>query len=262
MKEINIGFIGFGNMGSAMAKGLLKTNSIAKDKIWACARNFEKLKNTCADLGIHACMDAYEVAEKSDMIILAVKPYQLEDVIAPVKEQLKDKIVISIAAGKSFAALESLLAAGTAHLSTIPNTPISTGNGVIVCEQTHSLNAAQLSLFQTLFSPCAQLIFVDTALLSAAGTLSGCGPAFVFVMIEALADAGVKYGLDRATAYALISAMVKGSGALQLESGQHPGVLKDAVCSPKGTTIKGIGALEEHGFRTALIQAIDAIEGK
>lgn len=260
LDQINVGFIGFGNMGSAMAEGMLKTKSISSKQLWACARNKEKLQGRCQALGIHPCDDAQSVLKQCNVIILAVKPYQLAMVIDPLKDQLKDKIIISIAAGKPFAELEKLLPEGTAHLSTIPNTPISTGNGVIVCEQTHSLDDLQLEIVKKLFSPCAQMIFVETKLLSIAGTLSGCGPAFVFLMIEALADAGVKYGLDRATAYDLVSAMVKGSGALQSETKQHPGVLKDAVCSPKGTTIKGISALEENGFRSALIQAIDAIE--
>ncbi len=261
-KEINIGLIGFGNMGQAMVQGLLKTKSVQAGNVWACARNKEKLQKNCDELGIHACRDAEEVVSNSDLVLLAVKPYQLQEVLEPIKEQLKEKIVVSIAAGKPFAELEKMLSQGTAHLSIIPNTPIATGNGVIVCEQTHSLNEEQLALFASLFSPCAQLIYVETNLLSVAGTISGCGPAFVFLMIEALGDAGVKYGLDRKSAYTLASAMIKGSGALQLESAQHPGALKDAVCSPKGTTIKGISALEERGFRSALIHAIDAIEGK
>ena len=145
------------------------------------------------------------VIAASDVVILAVKPYQLEDVLAPIREQLKEKLILSVAAGMPFASLESMLAPVCAHLSMIPNTPISTGNGVIVCEQTHSLSEEQLQLINDLFSPCAQLVFVHTDQLSVAGTLSGCGPAFVFLMIEALADAGVKYGLERAKAYAPVS---------------------------------------------------------
>lgn len=262
MKEqMVIGFIGFGNMGQAMAQGLLKSGSVDKEQICACARNQEKLSKNCAALGVRPLADAGAVVAASDVVVLAVKPYQLEEVLAPLQEALKEKLVLSVAAGMPFEQLEGLLAKGTAHISTIPNTPIATGNGVIVCEQTHSLNAAQLQLLDDLFSPCAQLIFVSTQQLSIAGTLSGCGPAFVFLMIEALADAGVRYGLERAKAYALVGAMVKGSGALQQESMQHPGALKDAVCSPKGTTIRGICALEESGFRAALIRAVCAIEG-
>lgn len=257
-----IGLIGFGNMGQAMAQGLLKSGSVGKGQICACARDQEKLDRNCAALGVRPMRNVSQVIAASDVVILAVKPYQLEDVLAPIREQLKEKLILSVAAGMPFASLESMLAPGCAHLSMIPNTPISTGNGVIVCEQTHSLSEEQLQLINDLFSPCAQLVFVHTDQLSVAGTLSGCGPAFVFLMIEALADAGVKYGLERAKAYALASAMVKGSGALQMESAQHPGALKDAVCSPKGTTIRGICALEESGFRAALIRAIDAIEGR
>lgn len=262
MNNLNIGFIGFGNMAQAMAKGLLQCGVLSAQQIYACARNYEKLQKNCERFGIHACEQAQQTVISSDIVILAVKPYQLEQVTAPLKHLLKEKIVISVAAGMPYEKMKEMLEPVTAHLSMIPNTPISTGCGVIVCEKTHTLNEQQLETVKKLFENCAQLVFVDTDLLSIAGTLSGCGPAFAFLFIEALADAGVKYGLTRDVAYQLVSGMLKGSGALQLESGQHPGVLKDAVCSPKGTTIRGIGALEEKGFRSALIHAIDAIEGK
>ncbi len=260
-EKYSIGFIGFGNMGEAMAKGLLAKGSVQGEQVYACARNLDRLQARCHALGVQACASPQEVVKAADVIVLAVKPHQLAQVVAPLREVLREKIVLSIAAGMPFAAMETLLAEGTAHLSMIPNMPIAIGEGVIVCEQTHSLTPEQTACVEALFSPCAQLVFVESAQLSIAGTLAGCGPAFLFVLIEALGDAGVKYGLSRAQAYTLAAAMVKGSGALQLASNQHPGALKDAVCSPKGTTIQGISALEEAGFRSALIRCIDAIEG-
>ena len=157
---------------------------------------------------------------------------------------------------------ERLLAPGTHHLSTIPNTPVSVGEGIIVCERRHSLSDAEWQAVRELFGRIGLVPTVDTAQLSAAGTICGCGPAFIALSIEALADAAVKHGIARDEAYRMVSQMVVGTGRLQLESGEHPGRLKDQVCSPGGTTIRGVAELERRGLRGALIDAVDAIEGR
>ena len=130
----------------------------------------------------------------------------------------------------------------------------------MVCEDRHSLSDEQLDAVRALFAGCALLVFVSSEQLAIAGTISGCGPAFACMMVEALADAGVKHGLQRSQAYQLAAGMLKGTGALLLQTGEHPAVLKDAVCSPKGTTIKGVEALEENGMRHALMAAVDAAQ--
>ena len=262
MNEMKVGWIGFGNMAKAMAQGLIGSGSIAADDLYACARDQQKLAANTAALGMHACKDSQELVSCCDLEIVAVKPYQVKDVLMPLRDALQDKIVLSVAAGMPFDVYEELLAPDTAHISTIPNTPIAAQAGVIVCEARHSLNAKQLTAVKALFDRCALLVFVDSEQLSVAGTISGCGPAFACMMVEALADAGVKHGLQRTQAYQLAAGMIKGSGALLLQSGEHPAALKDAVCSPKGTTIRGVAALEENGFRHALIAAVDAAEQK
>ena len=233
MDQLKVGWIGFGNMAKAMAQGLIGSGRIAPDALYACARDQKKLQDNTATLGMHACPDARTLVEAVDLVIVAVKP---------------------------FAAYEELLAPGSAHISTMPNTPIAAQAGVMVCEERHSLSDEQLDAVKTLFAGCALLVFVSSEQLAIAGTISGCGPAFACMMVEALADAGVKHGLQRSQAYQLAAGMLKGTGALLLQTGEHPAVLKDAVCSPKGTTIKGVEALEENGMRHALMAAVDAAQ--
>lgn len=259
---MKLGFIGYGNMASAIAKGLVEHNVLSNKEIYACARNYDKLVENTNKLGIHPCDRIESLIESCDVLVVAVKPYQIRDVLAPVKDLLKDKILVSIAAGVYFDEYEAMLYPSTHHISTIPNTPISTGKGIMVCEQTHSLSKEDLNLFESIFSKIALLEFVDTNHFSIAGTLAGCTPAFTAMYLEALGDAGVKYGLTRETSYRLAAKMIEGVGSLYLENHDHPGAMKDAVCSPGGTTIKGVSALEKNSFRGTIIEAIDAIEGK
>lgn len=253
-----IGFIGFGNMAQAMAKGLVEHAGLEGSRITACAAHFDKLEASCKPLGANAVHTPAEVAEASDLIIVAVKPYMVADVLAPAREALAGKAVVSVAAGLLFDFYEDLLGAGSHHLSTIPNTPIAVGCGVIACEQKHSLGADEWETFTGLFGDIALIEPVAGHLLSTASAVAGCGPAFAAMFLESLADGGVKNGLPRATAYRLAAQMMAGTAQLHLATGTHPGAMKDAACSPGGTTIKGVAALEAAGLRNALISAVDA----
>ena len=262
LDKIKVGFIGFGNMAQALAEGLIIKEVIKPNQIYACSKNWEKLYKNTKEKGMNPCKTSEELVKESDIVIIAVKPYLIPEVITPIKEILKKKIVISVAAGYSFEKYEALLSPGTSHLSTIPNTPVSIGEGIIIAENRHSLSDEEYQLVEELFSKIALLQFVDSKQLSIAGTLSGCGPAFTSMFIEALADAAVKHGLTREISYKLASQMVAGTGKLQIATGKHPGEMKDAVCSPGGTTIVGVATLERKGLRSAVIDAIDAIETK
>lgn len=253
-----IGFIGFGNMAQAMAKGLVEHAGFDGGRITACAAHFDKLETSCKPLGANAVHTPAEVAEASDLVIVAVKPYMVADVLAPAREALAGKAVVSVAAGLLFDFYEDLLGAGSHHLSTIPNTPIAVGCGVIACEQKHSLTTDEWETFTGLFGGIALIEPVAGHLLSTASAVAGCGPAFAAMFLESLADGGVKNGLPRATAYRLAAQMMAGTAQLHLATGTHPGAMKDAVCSPGGTTIKGVAALEAAGLRNALISAVDA----
>ena len=141
----------------------------------------------------------------------------------------------------------------------MPNTPVAVGEGVVLFEEKNTLTEDELKTVRKYFESTGIVETVPGNLMGIAGTLTGCGPAFVDLFIEAYADAGVKYGLKRDQAYRLVSAMIKGSASLQLATGKHPGVLKDEVCSPGGTTIRGVTTLERDGFRNACIESIDSI---
>lgn len=258
--DIKIGFIGFGNMAQAMAKGLVNFGGFDGKKIYACAGRYEKLLDNAKRIGVNGMKNAAEVAENSDFVVLAVKPRQMQAAISSALDLLNGKAVISVAAGFDFDECEKILKPNTRHISTIPNTPISVGEGIIVCEKRHSLTEEEYRAFAEIFGKTAMIETVETAQLSIAGTISGSAPAFTAMYLEALGDAGVKHGLPREAAYRMAAKMLRGTGGLFLRNGGHPGTLKDAVCSPGGTTIRGVGALEKCGFRGAVIGAVDATE--
>lgn len=265
MKELNalkIGFIGFGNMAQAIAKGLIGQKVVRPEQLYACAKHWDKLCENTGALGMHAEKSAAEVADAVDIVFVAVKPYMIHQVLTPVRDILHKKVVVSVAAGYPFEKYEEVLLSGTHHLSTIPNTPVSIGEGIFVCENRHSLTPEEYETVHKLLSGISLVIPVETAQLSIAGTICGCGPAFVAMFMEAMADAAVMHGIPRAAAYEMVSQMTAGTGKLQLASGAHPAAMKDAVCSPNGTTIVGVAALERKGLRSAVIDAVDAIERK
>lgn len=259
-RDVRIGFMGFGNMASAMADGWIASGAIAGDRMCACAGRYDALVERCDRRGMRAMRTAAEVAAAADVLVVAVKPYMIEGVLGPIAGALAGKVVLSVAAGWDCAAYERVIP-GTRHLSTVPNTPVAINEGVIACEKASTLTDDDRTLLFELLGLLGKAVEVETRLLSVAGTVGGCTPAFVAMVIEALGDAAVKHGIPRATAYEIVSQMMVGTARLQLETGQHPGAMKDAVCSPGGTTIKGVAELERCGMRSAFISAIDAIEG-
>ncbi len=261
LEQMKIGFLGFGNMAQAMAKGFLR-NGIAPKQIFACAAHWDKLKKNAEAVGAVPCQSALETAEKSDILIAAVKPYLMEEVLSPLREALCGKILVSVAAGWNFERLNALLGSKIHCLSTMPNTPVAVGEGVVLLEEAHSLTKEEYRTVQELLSLLGTVEFLPCAQLDAAGKLSGCGPAFAAMFLEALGDAGVYHGLPRQLAYRLAAQMLTGTGKLLLETGDHPGAMKDAVCSPGGSTIAGVAQLERDGFRAAVINAIDAVKNR
>ena len=257
-----LGFIGMGNMAQALATGFIKSGSIEKADVFAYAPHQDKLQKNAQRIGFTPCTGLKELAEKCDTLVMACKPYQIEDVIAELQDVLPGKALVSIAAGWDFARYEKALPSGVRVQFIMPNTPAMVGEGVLLFEETNSLEAEERKEIWNLFSSVGLTVELPSSLMGIGGTVTGCGPAFVDLFLEAYADAAVKYGMKRADAYRLISQMVLGSAKLQLATGEHPGVLKDNVCSPAGTTIRGVTALEEQGFRNACIKSIDAIMKK
>ncbi|RSX54104.1 pyrroline-5-carboxylate reductase [Bifidobacterium goeldii] len=263
--DITIGFIGYGNMAQAIARGLVDAGVVNGGQIVACAAHYDKLEHTTAELGARPLHNATEVAAAADVVVIAIKPYQIEAVVGPIAAELAKpgKIVVSIAAGWDLGKYRELFGADFENIHvqcTIPNTPMAVGKGVLVTEADNTLTGAQNETFEALFSPISLIERVDTAHMNIAMCIAGCAPAFTDMYIEALGDAGVKYGLQRAAAYRMAAKMIEGVGALYMATETHPGAMKDAVCSPGGTTIRGVAQLEKDGFRGAIINAVDAIE--
>lgn len=255
----SLGFIGMGNMAQALAQGFIASGALKGERVFAYAPHQEKLRANAERIGFQPVASLTELAAAADTLVMACKPYQIESVVAELGDALSGKALVSIAAGWDFARYESVLPQSTRFQFVMPNTPAMVREGVLLFEEKTSLEKAERQELMDLFSTVGVVEVVPSRLMSAAGTVTGCGPAFVDLMIEAYADAAVKYGVPRDRAYALVAQMVKGSAALALETKEQPGVLKDAVCSPGGTTIRGVCSLEEDGFRAACIHSIDAI---
>ena len=196
------------------------------------------------------------------MIVLAVKPWQKEEVLAPLAELFQGKILISVlAGGTSHSDLAKLLPEGAEILSTIPNTPVAVGQGIWICSAEHSLSSESQNVFEEIFGQTGIIEYHDEMSQDIASTISGCGPAYAAMIIEALADVGVYYGLKREEAIRISAQMLAGTGAYAARGDVPPSVMKDQVCSPGGTTIKGVLALEETGLRASLHAAIQAVMG-
>lgn len=261
---MKIGFLGFGSMNSAVCDGLLLKGAVAPCDAYATGRNQEKLAANCAQRGINACASNDELIANSDIIVIGLHKADMEEGLgvgahatADAETKFQGKILVSIAAGCGYDFYEDILPAGSMHISTIPNTPISVGEGIIVAEDIHTFSDEALAAFEAVFGRAALIEYVPPKHLALGGCIAGSTPAFAAMMIEALGDAGVKYGLSRKAAYRLVAQMMAGTGKLAVTTGQHPAEMKDAVCSPGGSTILGVHALERMGFRAALEAAVD-----
>lgn len=257
---MKIGFIGMGNMAQAIAAGFVKSKKIASQDLFAYAPNQQKLKANAQRIGFNPCASNEELVKSVDTVFVCCKPYQIQGVLEEVKNELKGKALVSVAAGWTFDSYaECFDTSKTRVLCIMPNTPARIGAGVILLEDKHSLSQDEFDQIKNLLSSLGLLESLPASLMGIGGAISGCGPAFMDLIIEAYADAAVKYGMQRPQAYRLVSQTMFGSAGLQLATGEHPGLLKDAVCSPGGTTIRGVCALENAGLRTACVQSIDAI---
>ncbi len=249
-------FIGCGNMGQAMLKGILSSQKLSKDEIMATTRSRETLGKLKDAYGIKTSQDNKEAAAWGDVIILAVKPQMYDAVIGDIKEELKGKIILSIAAGKSLAQLEELLGNETKIIRAMPNTPAMVQEGITALCPNKNIEEEELNTIEDILSAFGKTEVIEEKQMDAFIGICGSSPAYVFMFIEALADGAVKEGLPRSKAYKMAAQAVLGSAKLVLETGKHPGELKDMVCSPGGTTIEAVAALEEYGFRSSVIKAV------
>lgn len=248
------GFIGCGNMGSAIARALRKkpADIIVSDRSG-------RAKAFAGELGL-GYSDNPDIASRCDRIFLAVKPHMMQEVLAPLQDILQKRkpLLITMAAGLTITQIEAFAGGPLPVIRMMPNTPTAIGRGVIQYCRNALVSDKVLGEWLKDMAPCGLLDPLEERLIDAASALSGCGPAYMYIFLEALADGAVACGIPRAKAMEYAAATMAGAAEMVLASGSHPGALKDAVCSPGGSTIAGVRVLEQHGFRSAAMDCVIA----
>jgi len=254
-----IAFLGTGNMAEALVKGLLRAGAASPAELVCAEPREERRREIAGRYGVQVVASNRQAVAGADVVLLSVKPQAMDAVLAEIAGDLGGgTLVISIAAGVSIAAIAGKLPPAARIVRTMPNTPALVGAGAAALAAGPHSTPADLELAKRIFDAVGTAVVVAEPLLDAVTGLSGSGPAFVYLFIEALADGGVKAGLARTEALALAAQTVLGAAKMVLESGEHPGRLKDQVTSPGGTTIAGVHALEKAGFRGAVMDAVEA----
>ena len=254
-----LGFIGTGNMGGALARAACKV--LPPHQILLANRTWEKACQLAEELDCQVT-DNETIAKHADFIFLGVKPQMMAELLADIAPILATRqsrfLLVTMAAGLTISHIQEMAQGPYPVIRIMPNTPASIGEGMVLYTCCNNVTRSEEAAFLNAMSHAGRLAPLPEHLMDAGSAVSGCGPAFVDLFIEALADGGVACGLPRAQALEFAAQMVVGSAHLILESGKHPGQLKDAVCSPGGTTIQGVRALEESGFRGAVMNAVIA----
>lgn len=254
---MKIGFIGMGNMGYAMLKGILQVFS--SNNVIFTDVNKDRCKKVSEETGVEYAESNAECANKAKYVILAVKPQYYPAVLKNIENVIREEhVVISIAPGITVDSLKYSLGLEKRIVRAMPNTPALLGCGMTgICYDDKVFTFEEKDVIDKIFSSFGRYKKVEERLMSAVTCVSGSSPAYVYMFIEALADGAVKYGIPRDMAYEMAAQAVMGSAKMVLETNEHPAMLKDKVCSPGGTTIAGVSALEEFGFRNAIIKATD-----
>lgn len=254
---MNIGIIGAGNMASALAGGLIASEVIRADQLSVSDKNPANLVkwNT---MGVFTSEDNLEIIKHSEVIIFAVKPSILPNVLHEAKVFAEGRIFISIAAGVTIQTIESILGEDAKIIRAMPNTPAKVRCGMTVISPNKNITEPELKNAEKILEGVGEVVILEEKYINAATSLHGSSPAYVYMLIDAMADSGVKYGIPKEIALKLSSKAVEGAAKMVLETGEHPQSLKDAVCSPGGTTIAAVCELERMGFGTSVSQAIDA----
>ena len=259
--QMKLGFIGTGNMASAIMGGIIKNQIIPAEEIIGADLFAPGRERAKAQFGIHVTDSNKEVVEKADVIVLSVKPQFYADVIQEIKDLIRaDQIVITIAPGKTLAWLAEQFGKDVKLVRTMPNTPAMVGAGMTAACPNEHMTEEETAYVRTLLESFSRVEIVPERLMDTVVSVSGSSPAYVFMLIEAMADAAVSGGMPRPQAYRFAAQAVLGSAKMVLETGKHPGELKDMVCSPAGTTIEAVRVLEERGFRSAVFEAMKVCE--
>ncbi len=253
------GFIGMGNMGTALLLGALKT--FPREDMIFCAKTQETKRRIYEQTGVEYTDTNAECANRCKYLVLAVKPQYYEEVLKGIRYMVTpEHVVISLAPGRTIEDLKLELGKDRRIVRAMPNTPAMIGEGMTgLCCNREEFSDLELNVLEKLFSACGRVEFIDEKLMDAVVCASGSSPAFAYLFIEALADGAVRCGMPRNQAYIFAAQAVKGAASMVLETGEHPGLLKDRVCSPAGTTIEGVAALEEYGLRNAVLKGAEAV---
>lgn len=262
---MKLSVIGCGNMATAIIGGLISNHIVNPQDITASDKNpqaREKITKTYGIQTLESNVSCIKAAQTGDIILLAVKP-NIFPIIAPeIRPYTEGKLILSIMAGRTIEDMENALGKNNKIIRAMPNTPALVGAGITGYCPNSQVNAEELQQIQTIIEGFSQAEQVPENLMAVVTSVSGSSPAFIYMMIEAMADGAVAEGMPRTQAYHFAAQTVLGSAKMVLDTGKHPGELKDMVCSPAGTTIEGVNVLEEKGFRTSVIQAIRAAANK
>lgn len=260
---MKIGFIGAGNMASAIIGGILQNQVVTPAEVHASAPSEGTRARVAEQFGIATFSSNAEVAAWADMVVLAVKPFMMETAIDDIVDVIsRDSIVVSIAAGKTLEWIDQAFGMEMKLVRAMPNTPALIGAGVTGICANHRVSEEELDQVMSVFRSVGIVEKLSEPMIDVIGAVAGSTPAYVAMFIEALADAGVAEGMPRAQAYKVAAQAVAGSGQLAAQTGKHPGELKDMVCSPGGTTIEGVQILEARGMRAGVMEAIRAAIAK
>lgn len=258
-----IGFIGCGNMAQAMIGGIISSGLTSSDKVIASNPSVAKLELMKSKYNIIAAQDNIEVAKASDILILAIKPYKYAEIITEIKEYIKPNVVIvTIAAGVTIEQVEKNFGRKIKVIRTMPNTAALVGESMSALCYNTEVEQSELSDVFAIFKSFGKVETIEERLMDVIPSISGSSTAYVYMFIEALADGGVLRGLQRDKAYTLAAQAVLGAAKMVLETGEHPGSLKDKVCSPGGTTIEAVYTLEKNNFRGTIISAMESCTEK
>ena len=253
-----IGFIGAGNMGGAILGGILNSKIIDNNHIIASAKSDRTIEKIKRDYNVKVTKDSKEVVEFSDIIVIGVKPEIYDQILEEIKDLIDDKIIITIAAGKTIEAMEKIIGDDKKIVRTMPNTPSLVGEGMTSLSPNKNISEEELGFVKSIFNSLGKSEVVKEDLIHAVIGASGSSTAYAFMFIEAIADGAVRAGMPRDKAYTFAAQGVLGAAKMILDTGKHPGELKDMVCSPGGTTIEAVKVLEEEKFRGAVLKAIDS----
>jgi len=257
LSDTNLAVLGTGKLGGILLRAYLKQGLFSAKRVTATVRHEERAATLARELGVTVTTNNRSAVKEADVILLALKPQVVGDVLKEIKPALgKDTLVISVAASVPTAYIEQRAGEKVPVIRAMPNTCSAVGCGMTgICSGSHA-STEHLEIAKAMFGAVGRTVVVDEKNMDAVTGLSGCGPAFVYIILESLAEAGVKVGLARDVATLLAAQTMKGSASVVLETGDHPALLKDAVTTPAGCTIDGILELEEGKLRVTLIKAV------